>query len=191
MNKSGAPHLQLGPARVSVTPVPIPSGLLPRCSPDWPFVTSGVTRRWESAVFRFLHQLLPLSMSGAGFLFPFFSPASLLLFLPGSQGSPRSASGHLCVIIMYRAPGGSRDRVCTLSSVLYFYFHNVLALIYLRGHALEQEMSPLSLSAILLALSPFHPHSHVFSGFSCFASPEFPLFTLFPLWPLSGEGVFP
>lgn len=117
-NKSGAPHLQLGPAGVSVTPAPIPSGVLPRCSPDWPLVTSGVTWRWESAVFRFLHSSCsPLSVSGAGFLFP-CSPAHLPLFLPGGQSSPRSTFGHLCVVIMYRGPGGSRVGVFALSSVL-------------------------------------------------------------------------
>lgn len=61
-------------------------------------------------------------------------------------------------------------------------------LVYLRGHALEQELSPTSLYTIL-ALFPICPFS-VFSGFSRFVSPATcTLATL--LQPLSGQGVSP
>lgn len=83
-----SPSPPVRPAGVFVTPAPVPSGVFPRCSPDWPFVTSGVTWRRESAVFRFLHQLLPSSVVELGSFFPF----SALPVSPLPAWGPRLSS---------------------------------------------------------------------------------------------------
>lgn len=116
-----------------------------------------------------------------------FFPSSALLVSPTSWLGTTALLALLLdisVVIMYRAAGRPRVGVLALSSILWFSFHNVLALVYLRGHALAQEMSPLSPPTILLVL--FHPPSSVFSGLSCFVLPGPLPSTLFPLQPLSG-----
>lgn len=73
-------------------------------------------------------QLLPLSRSGAGFLFPFFSPAGLPHFLAGATAL-LALLLDISIVIMYRAAGRPRVGVLALSSILWFSFHNVLALV--------------------------------------------------------------
>lgn len=136
-------------------------GPFPSHCPDWPFITIEMTWPWQ----RLFHSSHSLAVS------------------PGSH----STSGHQCVVIMYRGPawpqcgvGGLFCPVVLLPQCSY--------LVYLRGHALEQELSPTSLYSVL-ALFPICPFS-VFSGFSCFVSPATcALATL--LQPLSGQGVSP
>lgn len=80
---------------------------------------------------------------------------------------------------------------CSLNLILWFSFHNVLAL-YLRGHALEQEMFPTS-SLTTLLLSFLFTHLSLYSH----ASPALPHqdphlspYFLLTLQPLFGKGVF-
>ena len=70
VNKSRAPHLQLGPAWVSVTPAPIPSGVLTGL-----LSLQGDSWLWVSAVFRFSHSsLLPLPMKWSWVPFSLLQP---------------------------------------------------------------------------------------------------------------------
>lgn len=137
-------------------------------------------------------QLLPLSTSGAGFPFPLFSPAGPLHFLAGGQGSPCSPSGHLCVVIMYRGPGRLRVGVLALSSVLWFSFHNVLALVYLRGRALEQECPPFFPHLPFFLFSFLFTHLPLCSQASPALSHQGPhLSPCFPSSPYLGKGSSP
>lgn len=63
LNESGAPHLQLGPAEVSLLSQ-FPLGSLSRCCPDWPFVTKGMTlgNGGDRGFQILILQLLPLPM---------------------------------------------------------------------------------------------------------------------------------
>lgn len=117
-----------------------------------------------------------------------FSPPSALLVSPSSCLGAKALLALLLdisVVILYRGPGGSRVGVLALSSVLQFSFPSVLALTYLKGHALEQEC-PLLPPAILAFL---------FTTFLCILRllllclhQDPPLSPCFPSSPYLGKG---
>lgn len=187
MNKSGIPHLQLGPAGVSVTSVQFPLGSLPRCCPDCPFVTTGVSFGDESQ--QFSDSYTPVTPLIHEMELGSFFPFSLLPFPSTSWLRVKALLVQLLDIsVLYvQRTWLAQDRgVCSIFCPLVLPQCSC-TLVYLMGHALEQEMSPTSSLPLPSLLSPTS------STFLCFVSPGSPPFILFPSNPLAPlwEGVFP
>lgn len=123
-----------------------------------------------------LRRPLPHEADGAGFLF-LCSAACLPPSWLGARFSLYFGTSLCCNYVQRTclAPGrggGGGSNFCPLVLLPQCSYR-----VYLRGHALEQGLSPSSLHTNLAL--PIHAPSSVFSGF-CFVSPATPAFHLFP-----------
>lgn len=131
----------------------------------------------------------PVKWTELGSFFSSVLPVSLPPW-PGAQAL-LSPFGRLPVVIMYRGPAWPQGGLGGSNFCPLVLLPQCSYLLYLRGHALKEGLSPTS-PHNTLAL-PTHKPSSVFSGF-CFVSPATPPFTCSPatfLQPLSGQGVIP